>query len=176
MSRAKKTSAGLLLYRVSDRRLVVFIAHMGGPFWAEKDNGGWSIIKGEYEEHEDPFTAACREFMEETGSRPPEGPTLELGEIRQPSGKRISAWAIESDFDPASVQSNTFTIEWPRGSGKQREFPEIDRAAWFDTVTARQKLVKGQLPFISTLEREVLGAEHGTAEPAETRVKRGSHF
>jgi predicted NUDIX family NTP pyrophosphohydrolase len=148
-----RRSAGLLLYRLRDGRLEVFIAHMGGPFWARKDVGGWSIVKGEYEEHEDPFAAACREFAEETGSEPPRGRTLDLGEIRQPSGKRIVAWAIESDFDAASVRSNTFTLEWPPRSGRQREFPEIDRADWFDTATARQKLVKGQRPFIDALER-----------------------
>ena len=134
---------------------------MGGPFWANKDYGGWSMVKGEYEEDEDPFAAACREFLEETGNQPPEGPTVELGEIKQPSGKRIAAWAIESDFDPANVKSNTFTIEWPRGSGKHQEFPEIDRAAWFDTSTARHKLVKGQVPFIDALERQLLGEEPG---------------
>jgi predicted NUDIX family NTP pyrophosphohydrolase len=157
MSKARKKSAGLLLYRLRDGRLEVFIAHMGGPFWANKDDGGWSIVKGEYEEHEDAFGAAAREFQEETGSPPPSGPTLELGEVRQPSGKRIVAWAIGSDFEAASVRSNTFTLEWPRGSGRQREFPEIDRAEWFDTATARRKLVKGQLPFIDRLERQVLG-------------------
>jgi predicted NUDIX family NTP pyrophosphohydrolase len=151
-----KKSAGLLLYRLRDGRLEVFIAHMGGPFWAGKDEGGWSIVKGEYEEHEDPHAAACREFLEETGSQPPTGRMLALGEVRQPSGKRIVAWAIESDFDADSVRSNTFTIEWPRGSGRQREFPEVDRAGWFDTQTARRKLVKGQVPFIDLLERQVL--------------------
>lgn len=158
MSKAKKTSAGLLLYRVRDGELQVFIAHMGGPFWQNKDDGGWSIVKGEYDEHEDPFVAACREFVEETGNEPPKGATVELGEIRQPSGKRITAWAIESDFDPTTIKSNTFTIEWPRRSGMQQEFPEIDRADWFDTHTARVKLVKGQVPFIELLERRVLGA------------------
>ena len=153
-----KRSAGLLLYRTRGGRLEVFIAHMGGPFWASKDEGGWSIVKGEYEEDEEPFAAACREFQEETRSRPPPGRTVELGEVRQPGGKRIVAWAIESDFDPASVRSNTFMIEWPRGSGQQREFPEIDRADWFDTATARRKLVKGQVPFIDALEREILGS------------------
>jgi predicted NUDIX family NTP pyrophosphohydrolase len=148
-----KRSAGLLLYRVRDGRLEVFIAHMGGPFWARRDEGGWSLVKGEYEEHEDPFAAARREFLEETGREPPDGPTLELGEVRQPSGKRIAAWAIEADFDASDIRSNTFTLEWPRGSGRQREFPEIDRAGWFDTQTARRKLVKGQLPFIDLLER-----------------------
>ena len=154
-----KRSAGLLLYRLRDGRLEVFIAHMGGPFWARKDEGGWSIVKGEYEEHEDPFAAARREFLEETGSEPPQGPALELGEVRQSSGKRIAVWAIDSDFDADSVRSNTFTIEWPRRSGRQQEFPEIDRAGWFDTDTARRKLVKGQAPFIDLLERQVLAGE-----------------
>jgi predicted NUDIX family NTP pyrophosphohydrolase len=166
MSKARKASAGLLLYRLRDGRLEVFIAHMGGPFWASKDEGGWSIVKGEYEDHEDPFAAACREFAAETGSHPPRGRTLELGEVRQASGKRIVAWAIASDFDAASVRSNTFTLEWPRGSGQQREFPEIDRAGWFDTATARRKLVKGQLPFIELLERQVLrGADEPSSAP-----------
>jgi predicted NUDIX family NTP pyrophosphohydrolase len=157
MTSAAKRSAGVLLYRFRDRRLEVLLAHMGGPFWANKDDGGWSLIKGEYDEEEDPFAAACREFLEETGSSAPAGPALGLGELRQPSGKRITAWAIEGEFDPASVHSNTFTIEWPRGSGMQRAFPEIDRAAWFDTHTARTKLVSGQVPFIEALERQVLG-------------------
>jgi predicted NUDIX family NTP pyrophosphohydrolase len=152
-----KRSAGLLLYRLREGRLEVFIGHMGGPFWERKDEGGWSIVKGEYDSDEDPFAAARREFEEETGSAAPSGRTLELGEVRQPSGKRIVAWAIESDFDPASVTSNTFTLEWPRGSGELREFPEIDRAEWFDTATARRKLVKGQVPFIEALESQILG-------------------
>jgi predicted NUDIX family NTP pyrophosphohydrolase len=158
MSNARKTSAGLLLYRVHDGRLEVFIGHMGGPFWQNKDAGGWSILKGEYEDHEDPFLAACREFAEETGNEPPHGATVDLGEVRQPSGKRITAWAIEGDFDPAAVKSNTFTMEWPPRSGRQQEFPEIDRADWFDTATARVKLVSGQVPFIDVLERRVLEA------------------
>jgi predicted NUDIX family NTP pyrophosphohydrolase len=164
MSKGKR-SAGLLLYRTREHRLEVFLAHMGGPFWARKDDGAWSMVKGEYDEHEDPFLAASREFREETGRPPPRGPTLSLGEIRQPSGKRVTAWAIESDFDPASVQSNTFTLEWPRGSGQRREFPEIDRAAWFDTLTARRKLVRGQVPFIDVLEQRVLGESQGIDVP-----------
>src|SRR5215212_11434827 len=161
MSKAKKTSAGLLLYRVRDGRLEVLIAHMGGPFWQNKDDRGWSIIKGECEQHEDPFVAACREFAEETGKAPPDGPAIDLGEVRQPSGKRIRAWAIEGDFDPAVVRSNTFTLEWPPRSGTRREFPEIDRAAWFDTASARGKLVKGQVPFIEALERRAFEAGSG---------------
>jgi predicted NUDIX family NTP pyrophosphohydrolase len=148
-----KTSAGLLLYRRGDRGVEVFLGHMGGPFWAKKDEGAWSIVKGEYEECEDPFAAARREFLEETGSPAPDGPPVELGEVRQSSGKRITAWAIESDFDPATVKSNTFTIEWPPRSGRQQEFPEIDRAVWFDLETARSKLVKGQVPFLEALEQ-----------------------
>jgi predicted NUDIX family NTP pyrophosphohydrolase len=153
-----RKSAGLLLYRLRDGALEVFIGHMGGPFWERKDDGGWSIIKGEYEEGEDPFAAARREFEEETGSPPPSGATVELGEVRQRSGKRVIAWAIESDFDPASVRSNTFTLEWPKGSGQLGEFPEIDRAGWFDTATARTKLVGGQVPFIDALERQIAGS------------------
>jgi predicted NUDIX family NTP pyrophosphohydrolase len=151
-----KRSAGLLLYRVRDEGLEVFLAHMGGPFWARKDEGAWTIVKGEYEEPEDPFAAARREFLEETGTHPPAGRTLDLGEVRQSSGKRVVAWAIEGDLDPASVRSNTFTVEWPPRSGLMREFPEIDRAEWFDTATARRKLIKAQVPFIDALERQVL--------------------
>ncbi|HEX6459859.1 MAG TPA: NUDIX domain-containing protein [Thermoleophilaceae bacterium] len=151
-----KRSAGLLLYRLRDGQLEVFIAHMGGPFWARKDERAWSVIKGEYEQGEDPLEAARREFEEETGRPAPPGRTVELGELRQGSGKRVVAWAIEADFDPAAVRSNTFTLEWPPRSGQMREFPEIDRAEWFDTATARSKLVKGQVPFIDALERQVL--------------------
>jgi predicted NUDIX family NTP pyrophosphohydrolase len=151
-------SAGLLLYRVRELRLEVLIAHMGGPFWARKDKGAWSIVKGEYDDGEDPFAAAQREFTEETGSAPPASRALELGEVRQPSGKRVLAWAVEGDLDPATVVSNTFRMEWPRGSSQQREFPEIDRAEWFDAVTARRKLVPGQVPFVDALER-LLGEE-----------------
>jgi predicted NUDIX family NTP pyrophosphohydrolase len=147
-----KTSAGLLPYRIRDGHLEVLVAHMGGPFWENRDDGGWSIVKGEYDEREDAYAAARREFEEETGAPAPQGAVLELGEVRQPSGKRITAWAIESDFDPSSIRSNTFTIEWPRGSGNQQQFPEIDRAEWFGAATARRKLVKGQVAFIEELE------------------------
>jgi len=148
-----KISAGLLLYRFSGGRLEVLVAHMGGPFWASKDEGAWSIIKGECEEREDAYAAARREFNEETGSQAPDGPVIELGEVRQPSGKRITAWAIEGGFDPSRIKSNAFSLEWPPGSGKRQEYPEIDRADWFDATTARLKLVKGQVPFIDVLER-----------------------
>jgi len=153
--RKDKRSAGLLPYRIREQRLEVFIAHMGGPFWAAKDDAGWSIVKGEYGEAEDPFAAAQREFTEETGSPPPAGVALELGEVRQPSGKRILVWAIEGDLDPATVVSNTFSMEWPRGSGQEREFPEIDGGEWFDPETARRKLVPGQVPFVELLEQRL---------------------
>jgi predicted NUDIX family NTP pyrophosphohydrolase len=147
-----RLSAGLLLYRIREQRLEVLIAHMGGPFWARKDEGAWSIVKGEYDEHEDPVAAAQREFEEETGAPAPDGVALELGEVRQSSGKRIRAWAIEGELDPATVVSNSFSMEWPRGSGVQREFPEIDAAEWFEAQTARRKLVAGQVPFVDLLE------------------------
>jgi predicted NUDIX family NTP pyrophosphohydrolase len=158
MSKSRSMSAGLLLFRVRHAQLEVFVGHMGGPFWAKKDDGGWSIPKGEYEEGEDAFLAARREFEEEIGSAPPEGPVLTLGELRQPSGKRIVAWALEADFDPGEVKSNTFVMEWPPRSGRQAEFPEIDRAGWFDVTMARRKLVRGQIPFVDTLERELLAS------------------
>jgi predicted NUDIX family NTP pyrophosphohydrolase len=141
---------------VRDGRLEVLLGHMGGPFWAKKDEGAWSIPKGEYDEHEDPLTAARREFEEETGTAPPDGPTIELGEIRQAGGKRVLAWAVEGDLDPATVRSNTFTLEWPPRSGQLQEFPEIDRGEWFDAATARRKLVKAQGAFVDALERLVV--------------------
>jgi predicted NUDIX family NTP pyrophosphohydrolase len=134
---------------------------MGGPFWASKDEGAWSLIKGELEQGEDAYTAARREFEEETGGPVPDGAVIALGEIRQPSGKRISAWAIETrsdsevEFDAARIESSTFSLEWPRGSGRTREYPEIDRAHWFDAALARRKLVKGQIAFIDQLERRL---------------------
>jgi predicted NUDIX family NTP pyrophosphohydrolase len=145
-------SAGLLLYRVRDGRLEVLIAHMGGPFWARKDERAWSIPKGEYPDDEDPLAAAKREFEEELGSPPPDGPARPLGEIRQSSGKRVIAWAVEGDLDPTHIRSNTFTTEWPPRSGRTAEFPEIDRAEWVDLPTARRKLVKGQVALLDALE------------------------
>ncbi len=154
MSKAK-TSAGLLLYRIRAGQLEVLIAHMGGPFWAGRDDGAWSIVKGEYDEREDAYAAARREFAEETGAPAPDGEALALGEVRQRSGKRITAWAIDSDFDASRIDSSTFSIEWPRGSGEQREFPEIDRVEWVDCATARRKLVKGQHELVETLRRRL---------------------
>ena len=151
----QKLSAGLLLYRRvnQDDKVVleVLIAHMGGPFWAHKDEGAWSIPKGEYESDEDPFLAAKREFEEELGSAPPLVVYSDLGSVSQPGGKLVTAWAAEADFDAAGVVSNTFELEWPRGSGRMRSFPEIDRASWFTAEVARVKLVRGQHQLIDRL-------------------------
>jgi predicted NUDIX family NTP pyrophosphohydrolase len=124
---------------------------MGGPFWAKKDDQAWSIPKGEYEPDEEPLAAARREFEEELGSPPPPGPALTLGDLKQSGGKLISVWCIQGDFDPAELRSNTFTLEWPPRSGRLHEFPEIDRAAWFDVASAREKLVRGQVGFLDRL-------------------------
>lgn len=144
-------SAGILLYRRADEGLEVWIAHMGGPFWARKDEHAWSIPKGLYDEGEDPFSAARREFAEEMGTPPPDADYIPLGEFRQPSGKRLSAFAAEADFAPEQITSNTFPLEWPRGSGRVIDVPEIDRAEWFPEEVARTKLVKGQVPILDAL-------------------------
>jgi predicted NUDIX family NTP pyrophosphohydrolase len=150
-----KLSAGLLLYRrgvlVGENVLEVLLGHMGGPFWARKDNGAWSIPKGEYGPAEDPFAAAQREFREELGSAPPQGDYRELGSVTQSGGKLVTVWAAEADFDATVVASNTFELEWPRGSGRIQSFPELDRAGWFTVDVARDKLVKGQRPFLDRL-------------------------
>lgn len=133
------------------------LVHMGGPYWARRDAGAWSIPKGEHEPAEDPFAAARRELTEETGLAPPSGEPIDLGEVRQSSGKLVHAWAIEADVDVSSITSNSFALEWPRGSGTMRSFPEVDRAAWFDLDEARTKLVKGQVPFLASLAHALLG-------------------
>lgn len=130
----------------------MLLAHMGGPFWANKDDGSWSIPKGEFADGEAPLEAARREFEEETGLKP-EGEFIELAPVKQPGGKTIFACALEWDCDAAAIKSNTFKLEWPRGSGKFCDFPEIDRAAWFFLKDARRKLLKGQTPFLDQLEQ-----------------------
>ena len=145
-----KFSAGLLMFRNRAETVEVLLVHPGGPFWKNKDSGAWSIPKGEYPETEPAFAAAQREFEEETGIRAA-GEFIPLGELRQPGGKRVTAWAFESDCDPAAVRSNLFSMEWPKGSGRMQEFPEIDRAGWFPPELARQKILKGQLPFLDRL-------------------------
>lgn len=146
-----KTSAALLLFRHGET-LEVLIAHMGGPFWARKDAGAWSIPKGEYTpSEEEPVDAATREFAEEMGSPPPPGEVVPLGSVKQSGGKVVTAFALEGDFDLAGFHSNTFEMEWPRGSGRMQEFPEVDRAEWVTVEVAREKLVKGQLPLLDAL-------------------------
>ena len=146
-----KLSAGLLLYRVIDGELEVLIGHPGGPFWARKDEGAWSIPKGEYTEGEDPWSVAQREFFEELGKEAPDGERLAFDPVKQPSGKVITAFAVRGDLDLDGTFSNTFEMEWPRGSGKLRDFPEIDRVGWFPVAAARSKLLKGQRPLLDRL-------------------------
>lgn len=153
-----RRSAGILIYRRSVRGIELLLAHPGGPFWAHKDRGAWSIPKGEYEEGEDPLAAAKREFAEELGSAPPSRPFLDLGAIKQPSRKVIAAFAVEGEFDPATLTSNGFELEWPPRSGRKQTFPEVDRAQWFAPAEAREKIQPGQAPFIDRL-LECLGDE-----------------
>lgn len=149
-------SAGILLYRRMDPGgFEVWIAHMGGPFWARKDAHAWSIPKGEYGEDEDPLAAALREFAEEMGTPAPAADYRLLGAFRQPSGKVITVFTAEQDFQPERIASNTFPLEWPKGSGRIQDYPEIDDARWFPEPEARLKLVKGQLPVLDTLAEQV---------------------
>src|SRR5215210_2013368 len=138
-----KLSAALLLYRNVEGTTEVLLVHPWGPFWARRDDGAWSLPKGEYGPDEDPRGAAIREFREELGLDPPDAATIFLGELRQPSGKRVSAWALEGHLDVGAVRSNAFTMEWPSGSGVMRDFPEVDRAEWFGLDAARRKLLPG---------------------------------
>ena len=147
------TSAGLVLFRErgEDGGLEVLLGHMGGPFWARKDEGAWSIPKGELDSGEEPLAGALREFAEELGHAPPEGPVVELGEIRQKAGKRVIAFAVEGDFDPQEIAPGTFEMQWPPRSGRMQSFPEVDRVAWFDLVTAAAKIVRGQAELLERL-------------------------
>lgn len=146
-----KESAGILLYRISPDGVEVLLAHPGGPFWANRDHGAWSIPKGELEAGEDPRASALREFEEELGTPAPTERLIELGSITQASGKRVTAWAAEGDLDPATVRSNTFTAEWPPRSGRLAEFPEIDRVQWFDPDEARGRINAAQAELIDRL-------------------------
>jgi predicted NUDIX family NTP pyrophosphohydrolase len=146
-----KLSAGVLLYRPHDGVVEVLIAHPGGPFWARKDDGVWSIPKGEYTEDDDPWVAAQREFAEELGLPVPAGARVDFGPLKQPSGKVVTAFAVRGDLDVSDAHSNTFEVEWPKGSGKVREFPEVDRVGWFSVAQARSKLLKGQRAFLDRL-------------------------
>jgi predicted NUDIX family NTP pyrophosphohydrolase len=146
-----KTSAGLVVFRERAGLLEILLGHMGGPFWARKDEGAWSIPKGELQDGEQPLAAALREFEEELGHAPPLGRLLELGEIRQKGGKVVVAFAVEGDFDPAQLRPGTFELQWPPRSGRLQAFPEVDRLAWFDVETARRKIVQGQIALLDRL-------------------------
>jgi predicted NUDIX family NTP pyrophosphohydrolase len=146
-----RRSAGIVLYREGGSGLEVLLVHPGGPFWAKKDLGAWSIPKGEYEDGEDPLACALREFEEETGTRLQGSAPVELGTITQRGGKQVTAWALAGDLDVAAVRSNTFTMEWPPRSGRQAEFPEIDRAEWFGVAEARQKIIPAQAELVDRL-------------------------
>ena len=156
-----KTSAGILLYR-RGASLEVLLVHPGGPFWARRDAGVWSIPKGELDDDEEPLPAARREFEEELGTAPPgDAAALDLGEITQKSGKRVRVFAFEGDLDTGSIVSNTFRIEWPPRSGRMRDFPEVDRAGWFGLEEAREKLVSGQAELLDRLQ-EAIDSETGS--------------
>ena len=159
-----KLSAGVLVYRTRDSVVEVLIAHPGGPFWARKDDGAWSIPKGEYADGDDPWAAAEREFGEELGLPVPTGPRDDFGPLKQPSGKVVTAFAVRGDLDVTDARSNTFELEWPKGSGQTREFPEVDRVAWFPVAQARIKLLKGQRAFLDQLmaQPELTGLTEGS--------------
>lgn len=151
MSERARRSAGLLLFRRGDQCPEVLLGHMGGPFFARRDAGAWTMPKGEYEPGESPWEAARREFQEELGLPPPDGQAVPLGEVRQAGGKLVTAWAIEADLDPAIIEPGTFTMEWPPRSGRLQEFPELDRVAWFALDRARDVIVKAQAAFLDRL-------------------------
>ncbi|MGU3501445.1 NUDIX domain-containing protein [Mycobacterium sp. C31M] len=150
-------SAGVLLFQVTDGTVQVLLGHPGGPFWARKDDGAWSIPKGEFDGSEDAWAAARREFAEETGLAVPDGPRIDFAPLRQPSGKVVTAFAVEADLDVTAAASNTFELEWPRGSGTLRQFPELDRVQWFPVGMARTKLLKGQRPLLDQLMDRLAG-------------------
>ncbi|MFF1718421.1 NUDIX domain-containing protein [Streptomyces sviceus] len=146
-----RTSAGLLLYRHTEDGLEVLLGHMGGPFFARRDAGAWTVPKGEYEPGEPAWDAARREFQEELGLPPPDGEAVPLGEVRQTNGKVVTVWAIEADLDPATVVPGVFSMEWPPKSGRTQEFPELDRVEWFGLDRARTVIVKAQAAFLDRL-------------------------
>ena len=148
----RKKTAGLLLYRIRNSAIEVFLVHPGGPFWAKKDEGAWSIPKGEFADDEQPLSAAKREFQEETGFSM-EGNFMALAPLKQRSGKLVYAWALEGDCDAGAIKSNLFSMEWPPRSGKRQEYPEVDRARWFTLESAKRKIVPGQIGFLEELQQ-----------------------
>jgi predicted NUDIX family NTP pyrophosphohydrolase len=158
VDKSGRTSAGILLWRRNGGRLEVLLGHNGGPFWAKKDQGHWTVLKGEAEPGEELEAVARREFAEETSHELPEGPMIGLGEIVQKSGKLVVAWAVEGDLDPAAAVSNTFEMEWPPRSGRVQQFPEIDRVEWFAPDEARRRLKAAQVPFLDRLEEAIARA------------------
>lgn len=150
-----KKSAGILLYRFHNKLPEVLLVHPGGPFWKKKDEGSWSIPKGEFEENEDPLDAAKREVQEELGIKV-QGEFIELTPVKQKSGKLIYAWSVKGSFDPAKIKSNTFETEWPPKSGRKIKFPEIDKAGWFTINEAKKKIVSGQIPLLDELQSKIL--------------------
>jgi predicted NUDIX family NTP pyrophosphohydrolase len=154
-----RRSAALLVHRPGeDGTVEVLLVHPGGPFWARRDDGAWSLPKGELEPDEEPLMAARREFREEVGIDAPAGTPIEMGEVKQPGGKRVVAWAVQGNVDLEGFSSNTFEMEWPRGSGRSVAFPEVDRAEWFSLAAARSKLLKAQVPFLDALAEIVSSA------------------
>ena len=165
MATSSKRSSGILLYQIRDGGVLhLLIAHMGGPFWARKDARAWSIPKGEPEGDEELLVVARREFEEELGSPAPDGDYLDLGVVRQSGGKWVTAFAVEGELNVDAIRSNTFELEWPKGSGRLRSFPEVDRAAWVSAAVAREKLVAGQVPFVDMLLRKLIEAGRDVIE------------
>ncbi|OBJ61032.1 NUDIX domain-containing protein [Mycobacterium sp. 1423905.2] len=160
-----RMSAGVLLYRLRGNLVEVLLAHPGGPYWARKDEGAWSIPKGEYTEDEDAWLAAQREFTEELGLPVPDGPRIDLGAVKQSGGKVVTAFAVRADLDITDARSNTFELEWPKGSGKMRQFPEVDRVDWFAVPQARVKLLPGQRLFLDRLLAHVPDSGSGPSAP-----------
>ncbi|MGD9544422.1 MAG: NUDIX domain-containing protein [Methylocystis sp.] len=160
-----KRSAGILLFRRIHGSAEVLLIHPGGPYWLHKDEDAWSIPKGLIGEGEEPLSAAKREFLEETGTTP-EGALIDLGAFRQPSGKRLDVWALEADFDLAAFKSNMFRMEWPPKSARFEEFPEADRAEWFDIENATRKIAKGQKPILAALLRRLGSTPRALTSPA----------
>lgn len=173
-----KQSAGLLVYRIQNGTVEVLLVHPGGPFWAKKDAGAWSIPKGEFMEGVEPLLAAKREFKEETGYQAPAGEMGGIGSVKLSSGKTIFAWTVAGDIDAKAIKSNMFELEWPPRSGNKQEFPEVDRAGWFTLPTAAEKLHKGQVPFLERLVEQLkptlptlsLTAPAGQQTPAQVSL------